>query len=118
MTTLEIGKRLVELCKQNKHKDAMEELYSPDVVSVEPMPNGETRGLQTQVTKMAAIRAGLTIHSGTCEGPYPHGDRFIVHFTRDATDNATKVQRKVDEMGLYTVENGKITRTEFFFVVA
>jgi len=34
-TTLDIGKRLVELCKQGKHLDAVNELYANDIVSIE-----------------------------------------------------------------------------------
>ena len=35
MTTLEVGKKLVELCKQGKNQEAMDTLYAPDIVSVE-----------------------------------------------------------------------------------
>ena len=43
MDTLSVGKRLVELCKQNKNVDAINELYDKNVVSLEavahpPMP--------------------------------------------------------------------------------
>ena len=34
-TTLEIGKRLVELCKQNKNLQAVEELYADNIVSLD-----------------------------------------------------------------------------------
>ena len=34
-STLEVGKKLVDLCKQGKFKDAIEQLYAPNIVSVE-----------------------------------------------------------------------------------
>ena len=34
---LETGKRLVELCKQGKNLEAIDSLYSDNVVSIEPM---------------------------------------------------------------------------------
>jgi len=34
MTTMEIGKELVVLCKQGKNQDAIDRLYSPEIVSV------------------------------------------------------------------------------------
>ena len=35
MTTLEVGKKLVELCNQGKNMEAMETLYAQDICSVE-----------------------------------------------------------------------------------
>lgn len=36
MTTAEIARRLVELCKEAKYEQAQRELHSPDAESVEP----------------------------------------------------------------------------------
>ena len=47
------------------------------------------------------------------KGPYPNGDQFIVHFTYDVTSKHTGKRMLMDEMGLYTVENGKFTKEEF-----
>ncbi|HEY4241984.1 MAG TPA: nuclear transport factor 2 family protein [Kofleriaceae bacterium] len=115
MTTLEIGRRLVELCKQGKNVEAIQELYADDAASAEPFGD-EVRGRDALLARLAAIRGGLTIHQATCEGPYPHHDRFVVHFTRDATMHATGVRSTIDEMGVYTVAGGKIARSEFFYV--
>ena len=38
MTTLEVGKKLVELCKQGKNLDCMQALYADDVVAIETAP--------------------------------------------------------------------------------
>ena len=49
MNALEVGKKLVDLCKQGKNEEAIEALYSPDVVSVEagapPGQSPETKGI-------------------------------------------------------------------------
>jgi len=37
MTTMEIGKELVGLCKQGKNQEAITRLYSPSIESVEPV---------------------------------------------------------------------------------
>ncbi len=34
-STMEVGKQLVDLCKQGKFKEAMESLYAPNIVSIE-----------------------------------------------------------------------------------
>jgi hypothetical protein len=53
----------------------------------------------------------------TVEGPYPHGDRFILHFKYDVTPKHTGKRVTVDETGLYAIHNGKITKEEFFHSV-
>jgi hypothetical protein len=120
MTTLEIGKQLVELCKQHKNHEAMEKLYAPDIVSVEAAapPSGgsaEVRGIEAVIAKSKWWAENNTIHSGTAEGPWPHGDRFIVRFTYEVTFKPTNERRKLDETALFTVKNGKIVREEFFY---
>lgn len=120
MTTTEIGKKLVELCQQGKNHEAMETLYAADIVSVEAgsMPNmpAETRGMKGVMAKSAWWVENHEVHSASCEGPYPHGDRFIARFTYDITHKASNTRRKMDEMALFTVKDGKIVREEFFYV--
>jgi hypothetical protein len=120
MTTFEVGKKLVELCQQGKNDEATSTLYSPDVVSVEAasMPNmpAEVRGLAAVHEKGVWWSNNHEVHAASCEGPYPHGDRFIVKFAYDITHKPTKARRKMEEMALFTVKDGKIVREEFFYV--
>jgi len=58
------------------------------------------------------------VHSGKAEGPWPHGDRFIVRFIYEVTPKTGPMAGKrmtVDEAGLYTVANGKVVKEEFFY---
>lgn len=119
MSVMEIGKELVRLCQQGKNQEAIDTLYSPKIVSVEAMamPNMP----QTQ-TGIEAIKGKNTwwvenheVHGGEAKGPYPNGDQFIVHFRFDVTPKHTGQRMTMDEMGLYTVGNGKITKEEFFY---
>jgi ketosteroid isomerase-like protein len=121
-TTLEVGKKLVELCKADKSLQAIEELYAPNIVSIEaaPMPN-----MPQRQEGIAAIRAKTewwqnnhTVHSAEAMGPFPHDDRFIVHFKYEVTPKAGPMANKrftMEEGALYTVKNGKITQEEFFY---
>jgi hypothetical protein len=119
MNALEVGTQLVELCKQHKNYEAMEKLYAADIVSVEAMtpPNGsaEVRGIEAVIAKSKWWSENNTVHSGSVEGPWPHGDRFIVRFSYDVTFKPTSERRKLDETALFTVNNGKIVREEFFY---
>jgi ketosteroid isomerase-like protein len=120
MTTLEVGKKLVELCKQGKNHEAMETLYSPDIVSVEARV---VEGLPAEARGRAAVEAkskwwsdNHTVHSASCDGPWPNGDRFVVRFTYDVTNKPSNQRFQMDEAALFTVKDGKIVREEFFYV--
>ncbi len=122
--TYTLGKQLVDLCQQGKHLDAINTLYADDIVSVEAMaaPDGsmpaEMQGLDAIRGKNQWWIDNHEVHGGSCSGPFPHGDRFIVLFNYDITPKAgpMKGQRmQMEEAGLYTVKHGKITREEFFY---
>ena len=118
-TTLEIGKQLVELCKQGKNEEALKTLYAKDVVSVEAMqmPNmpAEIRGIEAVQAKSAWWAENNIVHEATCEGPFPNGDRFVVRFKYEVTFKPANQRRTLDEAALYTVKDGKIVREEFFY---
>src|SRR5262245_63014954 len=120
MTTLEVGNKLVELCKQGKNHEAMEALYAPDIVSVEAAATkdfpAEARGREAVYAKSKWWSDNHTVHSATTEGPWPNGDRFVVRFSYDVTNKPSGQRFQMDETALFTVKNGKIVREEFFYV--
>ena len=120
--TLSVGKKLVALCKEGKHMEAMDELYSPHIVSVEA---GAPPGGSPIAEGIAAVKgkgewwvANHEVHKSDVQGPFPHGDRFIVRFTMDVTAKSGPMAGKrftMDEAALYTVKDGKIVHEEFFY---
>ncbi|MEO8705536.1 MAG: nuclear transport factor 2 family protein [Kofleriaceae bacterium] len=121
MTTLEVGKQLVELCRAGKNAQAMETLYSADVVSVEaggpPGQDRETKGIAGVIGKSKWWTDNHEVHSHTVDGPWPHDDRFIVRFTYDITFKPASKRFTMEEAALYTVKDGKIVREEFFYAM-
>jgi hypothetical protein len=91
-------------------------------VSVEPaggpdMP-ARMEGLEAIKGKTAWWEANHTVHNAEVDGPFPHGDRFIVRFKYDVTAKAGPMAGKrftMDEAGLYKVKDGKVTEEEFFY---
>lgn len=119
MNTMEIAKKLVTLCKEGRNADAVNTLFSDDAVSVEA---GAPPGGQREFKGLAAIKAkgewwmaNHEIHSANVTGPWPHDERFVVGFQYDVTNKPSGKRMKMDEVGLYTIKNGKIVREEFFY---
>ncbi len=119
MTTLEIGKELVALCKQGKNQEAIDRLYSPDIESVEAVAMPGMEQTQSGIAKIKGKNQrwadNQEVHGVVAEGPFPHGDRFIVRFKHDVTPKHTGKRMTMEEMGLFTVQNGKIVKEEFFY---
>lgn len=119
MNTTEVASELVALCKKGDFTKAMETLYSKDIASVEPMAMGgmpaETQGYTAVMGKGEWWTNNHEIHSSKVEGPFVHGDQFIVKFDMDVTNKPSGMRMQMSETGLYTVSNGKVVREEFFY---
>jgi len=119
--TLEIGKKYVALCKEGKNDVILDELFTKDTVSVEAgAPPGQDRaakGLDAIRAKSKWWRDNHTVHGAEVFGPYPHDDRFAVRFLYDITQKASGKRLTMDEVGLFTVANGKIVKEEFFYTM-
>lgn len=119
---LDVGRKLVELCRKGKEAEAVNTLYSPKIVSIEPEagPAGPARqeGLAAVKAKADWWEKNNEVHKREVDGPWPHGDRFIVRFKYDVTIKAGPMAGKrvaMDETALYTVKDGKIVHEEFFY---
>ncbi len=119
MTTLEVGKKYVALCKEGKFDECVDALFAKDALSVEA---GAPPGMDRVAKGLEAIHAkgkwwvdNHVVHNAELFGPYPHDDRFAVRFLFDITNKPSGKRLTMDEVGLFTVVNGKITREEFFY---
>jgi hypothetical protein len=121
-TTLQVGKKLVELCRQGKHLEAIDSLYDKNIASIEAISDGK---MPQRLDGFDAVRGksvwwleNHTVHGGEVKGPFPHGDRFIVYFLYDVTPKIGPMankRMKMEEGALYTVKNGKVVQEEFFY---
>lgn len=117
MNTEEIGKKVVELVRKQAWHEAVETLYDKDVISVEAYSAGggptETRGIDGVRGKVDWWLDAMEVHSFEADGPFVARDRFVVKYDADVSDKKTKARRKLSEVGVYTVKDGKIVREEF-----
>ena len=118
--TAAVAEELADLCRAGKNLDAVNKLYSPKVVSIEPagspeMP-AEMRGIDAIRKKNEWWYANNDIHSVEADGPFiGHGDQFAMHYTWDVTAKQTGKRITMSEMALYTVQDGKTAREQFFY---
>ena len=122
METLEVGTGLVSLCSQGRFEDAIDQYYSENIVSVEGMtyPGMEKRmeGLQAIKGKTQWWIENHEVHSMEVEGPFVSEDsnQFMLRFNMDVTNKQSGERMQGQEVGLYTVENGKVIHEEFYFL--
>ena len=117
MTTKEVAKRVVDLVRKQAWHEALDTLYDDNIVSVEAfsMSGGspESHGKEAVRGKIDWWLNATEVHSFTADGPFVAHDRFVVQYDADVTDKESKQRRKLSEIGVYTVKDGKIVREEF-----
>ncbi|MEM7073800.1 MAG: nuclear transport factor 2 family protein [Pseudomonadota bacterium] len=124
MTMMEVAKELVAGCREDRATENLDRLYAPDAVSAEAfaMPGGEmpreVQGLDAIRGKHAWWNSTMDVLDASVTEPMVHGDdRFAVIFKMKAREKASGNVMDMEEVGVYTVSNGKITREEFFYAM-
>jgi len=116
MTTQELAQAFTQLCRDGELDEAGRRYWSDDIVSCEPMEGAmaEIRGRAGVEQKGQWWYANHEVHKVEVGGPYVHGNQFVVRFTMDVTPKG-QARMSMDEVGLYSVKNGKIVEERFFF---
>ena len=117
MNTEEVGKKLVDYCRNGESMKALDDLYAKDTMSVEAhemenMP-AEMRGIDQVRGKTEWWEKNMEVHSAKVTGPFVARDTFVVQFDIDVTEKASKKRMQMSEVGIYTVKDGKVAREEF-----
>jgi SnoaL-like protein len=113
MDTKEVARKVVQLVRKQAWYEALD-LYDDNIVSVEADPGApETKGKDGVRGKIDWWINAMEVHSFKASEPFVGHDRFVVQYDADVTDKKTKERRKLSEVGVYTVKNGKIMREEF-----
>ncbi len=123
MTTKQVADRLVALCREGKAEEAINELYSDDIVSTEV--NGtDSPEMPRQMKGIDAIRGKAKwwfdnhiVHSNSAEGPLVSGDYFSVAFKYDVTHKPNNMRYVIEEIAVYCVKNGTIVDEQFFYLM-
>jgi hypothetical protein len=118
-STAAVAEELVSLCRSGKFIDAINTLYSPDIVSVEPIGSEQ---MPREISGIDAVRGKTEwwadnheVHSNKVDGPFVGEDKFAVYYNLDVTFKPTGKRNPMEEMALYTVNDGKIVHEQFFY---
>ncbi len=87
--------------------------WSKDIESIEGGACLSWHGRKALQEKSDAWMGTHTVHGGSAEGPYVGATGFAIKFRIDVTDNATGKRTQMEEIGVYSVKNGKVVREEF-----
>lgn len=116
MSIQDIARDVVNLNKHGKFAEAGEKYWADNVVSIEPAgEHAEIKGKAAVRSKGEEWSKHNEVHSALVEGPYINGNQFVVRFKMDMTAKATGKRQTMDEVGLYTIRNGKIVEERFFY---
>jgi ketosteroid isomerase-like protein len=117
--TAAIADELVSFCRVGRNMDAINTLYSPDIVSVESMGNEqmprEMKGIDAIRQKNKWWSDNNEVHSTEVAGPFVGDGQFAVYYRFNSTFKPTGKRNDMEEMALYTVKDGKIAREQFFY---
>ena len=117
MTTQQVANRLVELCRKGEIQKAGEELYSDEIISIEPenAPTKTAKGKKAvglkgqQFASMVQER-----HGGSFSDAIVCGRYFSCAMMLDATFKG-QGRKVLEEICVYEVKDGKIVSEQFFF---
>ncbi len=116
MTTTEIANRLIELCREATFVEAMQELYADDAVSIEPFGEpSQISGKENMLMKLNGFMQSMEVHSNEVSDPLVVANHFVCTMKMDATIRESGLRHIMEEICIYTVENGQIVSEEFFY---
>ena len=117
MNTQEVANRLVELCRQGKNEDAINELYADNIISREPAgtPMEHTEGKEAVLGKTQYWHNTVEeIHSGEISAPIVSGNFFSCTMDMDVTYKEHG-RMAMNEVCVFEVKDGQIVSEQFFY---
>jgi len=113
---------------KDENVEVYQAMWSDDIVSLEPNsldpddhnPMSRVEGRETLLEKHAWWEANTEVHEVTTEGPYVFGDQFAIRYGMDVTMTIEghSERSQMQEVGIYTVKDGKIAEERFFYGTA
>lgn len=109
-----IGRDLVSMFNRGLFKEIEDKFWSPSIVSVEGIGMA-WHGRKAVEAKNNGWMEQNEIQGAAAEGPFVGASGFAVKFRMDVVERASGKRTVMDEVGVYTVQDGKIVREEFMY---
>jgi ketosteroid isomerase-like protein len=115
MKTEEIASNLVKWCNNGEEARCYEELYSPNIVSIEAKAeNPVSKGMDEVAKKGEWWHDNFEVHNWKTSEPIVADNWFSVRHDIDATHKPSGKRQNMSEIGVYQVQDGKIVKEQFF----
>lgn len=117
MTTQDVANRYYELSSQNKDLEIVAELYGEDIECIEPThsPMPGTKGKKNVTERLQQWFSQVKeVHDSDVTKPTVMGNHFSVGMMIDLTMKDGN-RSKIEEVGVYQVEDGKIIKEQYFY---
>ena len=119
LSTERVADRLVQLCRENKRADAIDELYSDKITSIE-LRGEKSQKLEGKLAVSQKVHewneAAEQIRDLYISDPIVSGDYFSCTMDTDAFVKGMGRVR-MNEVCVYKVQYGKIVFEQFFFTI-
>ncbi|MGH7130691.1 MAG: SnoaL-like domain-containing protein [Phycisphaerales bacterium] len=110
----EVGERLVALANAGKIQQVEDELWSPNIVSIEGFGQA-FHGRKAVEAKNRGWYDQNDVAGFAAEGPFVGATGFAIKMKIQVREKATGKITDMNEIGVYTVLNGKIVQEEFMY---
>ncbi|HOZ86726.1 MAG TPA: nuclear transport factor 2 family protein [Bacteroidia bacterium] len=119
LTTEMVANRMKELCSKGRNIEAIDELYSDRIISIEPHGLHPYR-IEGKISVLAKNKQWLSsfknIESISISEPLVSGNYFCFTLKMEVTVKDIG-KNSMSEICVYEVENGKIVFEQFFFAI-
>ena len=119
MSVKEVAEKLVGLCREGNIQACYDQLYSREILSIEPENfNGiqKAKGMAAVMLKLKEVAASVQeVHSTEIGDPIIAGNHFAITWKTVMTNKNSDRKTTVDEIAVFEVENGKIIEEQFFY---
>ncbi|MBX3386449.1 MAG: nuclear transport factor 2 family protein [Phycisphaeraceae bacterium] len=110
----EVGDSLVTMFNRGEFKAIEDKWWSPAIESIEGMGMAWAGRAKVE-EKNAWWSAQNEIMGASAEGPFVGATGFAVKFRMEVLEKASGKRTQMEEVGVYTVRDGKIVREEFMY---
>lgn len=112
--TQEVANRFYEMAQQGKDREIWQALYSPECQSIEN--DGHTvQGFEAMQEKGDNWQKTMEIKNVEVSQPIVGDGHFAVTYAMDLVHVESQQPMKMTEIGVYEVQNGQITKEQFFY---